>query len=117
MTDARGGSEHTKARMLADARMIESFVNRADDRKGCVVTVERARCDLPALFNCQNSINLRVDWLFRISAIRKEPVERFAIAPARMRRSSQRRTLIDVIGRVRTAASSIHLTRASHEAM
>ena len=34
-----------------------------------------------------------------------------------LRRSSQRWTLTDVIGRLRTAASSIPLTRVSHEAM
>lgn len=46
--------------------------------------------------------------------------DRRAIAICRnrgLRRSSQRRTLIDVIGRLRTAASSIPLTRVSHEAM
>src|SRR5215475_10569696 len=34
-----------------------------------------------------------------------------------LRRSSQRWTLMEVIGRLQTAASSIPLTRVSHEAM
>jgi len=46
--------------------------------------------------------------------------DRRAIAISRnrvLRRSSHRWTLIDVIGRLRTAASSTPLTRASQEAM
>src|SRR5262249_61345289 len=82
MADARSGFEHSKRVESADPQIIESFVNRANNRKRGVVSVERARCDLPALFNRQDPIKLRMDRRLRKSAIRKKPVENFAVAPA-----------------------------------
>src|SRR5262249_52447042 len=82
MADARGGFEHSKRVESADPQIIESVVNRADNRKNGVMSVQRARCDSPALFNRQDSVKPRIDKRLRISAIRKKLVENFAVAPA-----------------------------------
>src|SRR5262245_12034289 len=84
MADARSWFENAKRVESADPQIIESFVNRANNRKRGVVSVERARCDLPALFDRQDPIKLRMDRRLRISAIRKKPVENFTVAPARI---------------------------------
>ena len=61
-----------------------SFRKEFERRKSGVVSVERARRDLLALVVRQDSVKLRVDWQSRISAIWKEPVENFAVAPTRI---------------------------------
>lgn len=54
---------------------------------GLIVSLRwRARRDLLALFIRQGSVKLLVNTSLRMSAILKEPVERFAVAPARISR-------------------------------